>query len=530
MPKLSVRHVTRLWAIFVLFIVAGIQPIHAMPCAETDLPAVIDPYITGQMQALKIPGVALAVVRGDQIAYVQGYGVADSTGRPVTPQTPFLLASISKSFTALGLMQLAEAGQLDLDAPVQRYLPWFQVADADASARLTLRHLLYHTSGLSEVGGYERNLDENVTDEALEQSVRGLNTARLNNPPGSVYEYSNTNYDILGLVIQTVSGQSYEAYVRQHIFTPLEMRHAFTSLAEARVNGLASGYYPFFGFPVVYDAFIPYGRTTVPSAGLAASAEDMAHYLMAHLNEGASRGQHVVSPAGMAKIHTPGVTIEGEIRYAMGWVTFPFRDIAPEAATSDAVPRGYSHAGIWAGFTSLAVLVPERDLGVVVLMNTHDSLQPSAFFNLGWNTAILALGLQATDRPPQEEVVTRNGRVIGIGLLVLLVLVNFWQARSVRRWRVQWASHVQRQRILVWVMLPLMAEVALAFYVWVIRILGNNNTLPLIMRFEPDLGLIAITLLVQTLGWGPLRTGLLLRALLKKPVEFRDRSSQMAPM
>ncbi|HKT38833.1 MAG TPA: serine hydrolase domain-containing protein, partial [Ktedonobacterales bacterium] len=95
----------------------------------------VDDYITARMGAAHIPGVSVAIVKGDQIVYLKGYGQADPSGRSVTPQTPFIIGSISKTFTALALMQLVEAGKVDLDAPVQRYLPWFRVADPEASAR-----------------------------------------------------------------------------------------------------------------------------------------------------------------------------------------------------------------------------------------------------------------------------------------------------------------------------------------------------------------------------------------------------------
>jgi CubicO group peptidase (beta-lactamase class C family) len=113
--------------------------------------AAIDRYIEVQMQAARLPGLALGIVQGDQIVHLRGFGLADPSGRTVTPQTPFILGSVSKPLTALAVMQLVEAGKIELDAPVQRYLAWFRVADANASARITVRHLLYHTSGMPEI-------------------------------------------------------------------------------------------------------------------------------------------------------------------------------------------------------------------------------------------------------------------------------------------------------------------------------------------------------------------------------------------
>src|SRR5689334_6051963 len=108
----------------------------------------IDAYVSAQRDAMHIPGVALGIVQGDQVVHLQGFGVARPDGQPMTPQTPLILGSTSKSFTALAIMQLVEAGQIRLDAPVQRYLPWFAVGTPAASATITVRQLLNHVSGI----------------------------------------------------------------------------------------------------------------------------------------------------------------------------------------------------------------------------------------------------------------------------------------------------------------------------------------------------------------------------------------------
>ncbi|HEX5172041.1 MAG TPA: serine hydrolase domain-containing protein [Cyclobacteriaceae bacterium] len=102
----------------------------------------IDQYVQRQMKDYKIPGAAVGIILDTRIAYLKGYGIADNSGRKVTPQTPFLLASVTKSFTALCIMQLVEEGKIDLDAPAQKYIPWFHTANAGASSHITVRHLL----------------------------------------------------------------------------------------------------------------------------------------------------------------------------------------------------------------------------------------------------------------------------------------------------------------------------------------------------------------------------------------------------
>ena len=113
----------------------------------------IDAYIQEQMRRLNIPGASLAIIAGEQIVHLRGFGQARPGGKAPTAQTPFFIGSLTKSFTALAVMQLVEAGKIELDAPVQRYLPWFRVADPQASAQMTVRHLLNQTSGLPELPG-----------------------------------------------------------------------------------------------------------------------------------------------------------------------------------------------------------------------------------------------------------------------------------------------------------------------------------------------------------------------------------------
>jgi CubicO group peptidase (beta-lactamase class C family) len=139
-------------------------------------------------------------------------------------------------------MQLVEAGKLELDAPVQHYLPWFQVADSQAAAQMTVRHLLNQTSGLPTSAGEISLADFDDSPDATERQVRALSTLVLTRPAGSAFEYSNMNYNVLGLIIEVASGESYAEYVQKKIFTPLDMSHTYISQAMAKQNGLAVGH------------------------------------------------------------------------------------------------------------------------------------------------------------------------------------------------------------------------------------------------------------------------------------------------
>jgi CubicO group peptidase (beta-lactamase class C family) len=231
-----------LGAVFALVAVGITQaPAAASDEQGADAPdfAAIDRYVEKEMEATRLPGLALAIVKDDRIVHMRGFGEADFSGHAVTPQTPFVIGSTAKSFTALAIMQLVEEGKVELDAPVRRYIPWFTLADEEASSRITVRHLLSQTSGLPTEIGTVYLLREDLTSEALEKEVRALKTMELERPPGSSFEYNNMNYSVLGLIVQEVSGKSYERYIEEHIFVPLKMENSFADYLEAKENGLA---------------------------------------------------------------------------------------------------------------------------------------------------------------------------------------------------------------------------------------------------------------------------------------------------
>jgi CubicO group peptidase (beta-lactamase class C family) len=471
----------------------------------------IDSFVIGQMERLDIPGLALAVVRSGDVLVARGYGMADSSGRPVTAQTPFLAASLSKSITALGVMQLVEAGKLDLDAPVQDLLPWLQTADPAAGAQITPRQLLHHTSGFSQFEGDLRNLEKDRGEQALETSLRRLSETALIAAPGEQFEYSNTNYDLLGLLIQTISGKPYATYIQEEIFTPLGMEHSYTSFEAARQAGLASGYAAFFGLTLPYDRWMPTSETVVPSAGLFLSAEDLARYLALHLQQGRTQaGKPLVSPAGMAQLHTPGAQIGPYAAYAMGWNQFEFPQAAPAGA---AAPLALSHGGDWANYKALMLLIPEYELGVAVLMNKQDWGHESAYEQIGWNTALLSLGLPRAEFPVNEDFLTRYGRIVG-GALVLVLIVGLIGAARRSRNANAWEAHSpqrRRQALIFLLILPLI-DLALAGYLLLVE-LGSLANLRLSLAFFPDAGLLYLAMLALTLGWGTLRTILAVKKL-----------------
>jgi CubicO group peptidase (beta-lactamase class C family) len=343
----------RLLIVCAMLVALVVAPVSAMGSAGapfTDF-SQIDGYLETQMAALHLPGISLVIVQADQIVHARGLGIADPSGRLMTSQTPMLIGSVTKSFTALAILQLVEAGKIELDTPVQHYLPWFtvlpppaapgQVPDSQASSHITVRALLNQTSGLARATGERMMTGSDASGTALEERVRALANEHLARPAGVGFEYSNANYITLGMLIQAISGQSYEAYIQEHIFKPLEMDHSFASLLEARQDAMSAGYRQWFGFPVIANA-LPYPRDMLPAGYLISSAEDLGHYLIAQLNQGRYRDASILSPQGMQILHAAAVAAapEGYHKlpsgsYAMGWYVMQMNDIPVLAHDGD---------------------------------------------------------------------------------------------------------------------------------------------------------------------------------------------------
>jgi CubicO group peptidase (beta-lactamase class C family) len=429
--------------------------------AGTDF-AEIESFVQGEMAAQRVPGLALGIVEDGRVAYVRGFGKADDSGRAVTPQTPFIIGSVAKSFTALAIMQLVEANKIDLDAPVQRYLPWFRVADEEASAKITVRHLLNHTSGISTKTGRSYQGNGDTSDTALEQAVRKLKSAELSAPVGSKHQYSTINYSVLGLIVQTVTGQSYESYVQTKILDPLQMHNSFTSETAAQPAGLASGYNYVFGRPRASHQ--AYNRGLVPAGYLIASAEDMTHYVLAQLDGGQYDGASVLSAGGIGELHRPAVSTPKEgTSYGMGWFVGPLNKIPV-----------VHHQGETFNFHSNVVLIPQSNDGVVVLMNAENSLDLFTAGRMGTIAAGVA-SLVEGQEPPSPPSNIAIFIVFG-ALFALLVLQARGIAKSVAALR---RSHVRRGRIGPWWRIAFSLVLSLVWALFVFVLVPKQLGLPL---------------------------------------------------
>ena len=351
--------------------------------ARDDLNGLAD-YIRASMADWDLPGLAVAVVHGDEVVFAEGFGMKE-LGRddPVDAHTLFQIGSVSKSFGAAAIGALMDDGLVEWDDPVVEHLPWFRVEDPEFTRRMTIRDLLAHTSGmpgdawpvLAVMGGRE------VAERARLLDNFGA--------PGAVHGYSNHGYGVAGLVVEEVTGKGWGEWLRERLFDPLDMRDSRASPFEVWdapfVAPAFLGTAPA-GAPGIADApgrnvAMPHGvdrngerrvlswqsYDNMQAAGsVVSSAAEMANWLRMQLGGGRFGGRTVLAEATVAEMHAPQVdagttfifadTAAGT--YGLGWSRTTFEG------------RVYiSHGGGIFGFPAYAAMLPEIGAGVVVLAN-----------------------------------------------------------------------------------------------------------------------------------------------------------------
>lgn len=449
------------------------------PTLDASLRERIDTFVESERQASGIPGIALAIVHDASPAHVRGFG-QDGRGAAISGDTPFPIGSLTKSFTALLVRQLIETGWLDADTPVQRYLPWFRVADAEASARITLRHLLNQTSGFSRDDGIAPLLQGSPA--SIDELAHGLTAVSLNREVGQRFEYSNLNYVMLGAVLQTVTGRTWQELMHERVLQPLAMTHSYTDHDRARQGGMTALHRIWFGMPVSEELHMSPG--VAPTGGLIASAGDMARYLAMLLEDGAAPSGRLLSPQGVAQLlksasppaHTSLLSADFDFRYGEGWFVGPF------GAALDA----RWHLGSLTSFAAWMVLLPDTKQAVVVLINANTELPINQVNAVMSRLPIGIVNLLRGQAPPQGPSLRSAYRLFNtasaIGVIVVAVLA--WRASRAR----QWAT-------------VLMAFAAVAIVV-ALYVAGLNATL--LVTFAPDLALVltvVVALLCLPTAW-----------------------------
>lgn len=410
---------------------------------ETEL----EEYIMEEMASANILGMGISIVSADKELYCAAYGAAKET------EADYVLGSISKSFTAAGIMRMVEDGDLTLEDTVSDYLPEYKEA-----ADITIQELLNHTSGIT---AEQRMSDLQVTGE------RGK------------FQYANANYNLLGEIMEEISGMHYEEYISDNILDPLEMTSTYSMRTGSDLSGeLLAGYRSYFGFPVAskyeYDAEDDWIQ--IPSGYMISDIKDMGSYLQMYLNGGGE----VLSKESIDAMLYNGVDtssdneiaeelFDGSATYAMGWL--------------EKEVHGHKilyHAGNVENFMTMMVLIPEKEIGITMMFNSMDYLVGRELVQK-LQEGIISIELGETPGKTESNTYLMQHGVIDV-VMLLAVLAAWMPVFLMGVW-----SRRRRNRLLS---VPgLSADVVINLVLPTVLLWYMPNIAPAFMlkRFVPDL-------------------------------------------
>lgn len=353
-PKGSLPRVRSLLAAFAIGILVVAETV-----ATQDAPRAVDAkfeklaaLITQKMAEYKVPGVAFGILRGGQLT-MRGFGITNADNpQPLTPETVFPIASISKTVTATAIMRLVEQGMVELTAPVQRYVPEFAVKDPAVTRNVAIWHLLTHTAG------WEGQLTPaDVGIESLARFAESQTELPQLAAPGEVWSYNNAGFTIAGRVIEAVTGQRIHDALRSLVIEPIGLTRTFTRTEDAVTHRFAAAHR---SSAEKLTVVRPISRSsTVTAGGVWMNLADMLTYARFHLGDGSGRdGKPVLTRASLEQMRTPRVPkVATDEEMGLGWHLRKVGGVMTAA-----------HGGTL-GHISLLELVPERQMALAILTN-----------------------------------------------------------------------------------------------------------------------------------------------------------------
>jgi CubicO group peptidase (beta-lactamase class C family) len=338
-----------------------------------------------------VPGVAVAVVRGDEVISLQGHGLRQAGKKdPITPDTLFPIGSCSKAFTTAALAMLVDEGKVSWDDRVRKHLPSFRLADPLANADVRLRDLMCHRTGL---GGH--HLLWYGAPWSPEEAVRRAGKLPLDRPFRSAFQYQSTMFTAAGLAVARVSGAPWQDVMKKRLFGPLGMKGTVCTSTEALASPDCAEPHKRNGRGEV----VPMPRYVMeapdPAGSVHSSARDLARWLSFHLAQGQVKGKRLVSAGALGETHTPQIPLilsppdrerfpdTVQLSYGLAWVIHDHRAL-----------KLVSHGGAIDGFRVHLTLVPARKLGIALLGNLHQTEMNLALSN---SLLDLLLGLPKKD-------------------------------------------------------------------------------------------------------------------------------------
>ena len=326
------------------------------------LHAELEERVTEAAQRLGVPGVAVGVYANGEEDYVFAGVTSIENPLEVDAATLFQIGSTTKTYTATLIMILAERGLIDLDAPVRRYVPELRLRDEKAASTVTVLQLLNHTAG------WAGDLNENVGDgdDVRERYLAVLAQADQMSPPGQIASYNNAAVNLAGLVIERVTGTTYETAVKDLLLDPLGLEHSFFSLNDVITRRFAVGHRKRRDETGVARPYaLP--RVVAPAGGIVSLASDQIRYARFHLGDGrAADGRRLLGEASLQRMREPTAPLHGSALGDWVGISWLMRDVGGV--------RVVGHGGSTNGQQSSFDMVPERDFAVTVLTNADEGL------------------------------------------------------------------------------------------------------------------------------------------------------------
>ena len=321
----------------------------------------------------KIPGMSIVIVYDQEVLLAKGFGYANLEKKiPATPKTVYRTGSVTKSFTALMLMQLRDAGKLHLDDPIEKYLPEFKIKSRFPDARpATFRQVAAHYSGLPREPPMLHEYQ--TTDEfpSVEDQLKSLEISEMMIPAMTMFSYSNLGYNILGLALSRVAKQPYDQYVATQILKPLGMNHSAFALNEQMKKNFAVGYKP--AGPDGTHERSSYPKHGLASGMLYSNVDDLANFLSLFFRQGPRGGKQVLGSSSLLEMLIP-VAVSTDLRRDENgrplspWIAGATVGFSVNPFNGEQI--NYKDGGT-AGYSSIVIINHPRKLGMALLTNTQ---------------------------------------------------------------------------------------------------------------------------------------------------------------
>ena len=385
---------TRLILLVVLVVAAIILPYYAAPATPTPAPELqqrldlLVQQLEQQREPHHVPGMAIAVVKDDEVVLAHGFGIASvEKETPVTPETIFAIGSATKAFSATLVGMLVDEGKMDWDDPVTNYLPYFEmnIEGSNGGDEITLRDVLSHRTGFTRMSLLFAS-GQIPREEVLLDATNAEPYASFRER----FYYSNVMYMSAGVAAGKAAGVDWDTLIAERIFEPLGMNSTTTSITQAEQDyRLASGYLwdedlQAFEYKPMRDV-----DNIGPSGSINSNVLDMAQWLRLQLNRGEFEGDRLISEESLKETWTTQINISESIGYGMGWM---IREWEGQPVVE--------HGGNVDGFSAQVAMLPESDLGFVLLTNASASPLPPSAINMIWD---MLLGEEPTDADATQD-------------------------------------------------------------------------------------------------------------------------------